>query len=199
MDLHWKRTVNDRAIADAQTIEREYELSLFERSREVIDVVRPHEGAATNCEGVAIEAEFVYRDAADLENSLLQYDVWLLQTDASGKQFTDHVEPRGFQGRDIELTFRRQRYNQSGALSAAGDVSVSLGGTVKGRMRPDGRIDLVLGMSRTVWHGSLGQGDGGSKQETVADGETIELELPRVSGNLAGTRTALRVTARRIG
>jgi hypothetical protein len=96
IDLQWKRTVNDRAIADAETIERHYELSLGERSREVIDLVRPHEGAASNCEGVAIEAELVYRDEPDLENSLLQYDIWLIDTDASGKQMIDHVEPRGF-------------------------------------------------------------------------------------------------------
>jgi hypothetical protein len=58
-----------------------------------------------------------------------------------------------------------------------------------------------------VWVGSLGTGDGGLKQETVADGETIELATPRMIEGLRGVpedsslfrgHTAIRVTGRRI-
>jgi hypothetical protein len=74
-------------------------------------------------------------------------------------------------------------------------------------VRQDGRIDLVIGLERTVWVKSLGTGDGGSKQETVADGETIELATPRIASSLRGVpedsnlfrgHTAIRVTVRRI-
>jgi hypothetical protein len=208
IDLHWNRTVNDSAIADAETIDREYELSLDERSRQVIDLVRPHDGAASNCEGVAIEAELVYRDAPDLENSLLQYDIWLIDTDVSGKQVTDHLEPRGLQGREIEYTFRPQRFDFDGTRNSSGPVTARLQGGVKGRVRSDGRIDLVVGVLRFVQSGSLGTGDGGGKKVIVSDGETIEVTTPRLSGNVPGVpdgsnlfragHTAIRVTTRRI-
>ncbi len=54
----------------------------------------------------------------------------------------------------------------------------------------------------------LGTGNGGTKQETVAEGETIEFKTPRLSGQLPGVpedsnvfrdgQTAIRVTVRRI-
>jgi len=84
-----------------------------------------------------------------------------------------------------------------------------LEGRVKGRVRPDGRIDFVVGVMRFVDAGSLGTGDGGGKLVTVSDGEPIEVMTPRLSGELPGVppdsklyragHTAIRVTVRRIG
>jgi hypothetical protein len=208
IELNWKRTVKNRTAVDADTIERQYQLSLSERSREVIDIVRPPEGTSSDCEGFAIEAEFFYRDEPDLENSLLQYDVWLIDTDASGEQMTDHLEPRGLQGRDVEYAFRPQRFDVDGKRSPAGPVSSRLEGRVKGRVRSDGRIDLAVGVMRWVQSGSLGTGDGGGKLVTVSDGETIEVLTPRLFGDLPGVpndsnlfragHTSIRVTVRRI-
>jgi hypothetical protein len=208
VDLHWTRTADDRASVNADTIERRYELSLSERNRVVLDVVRPTEAASNGCEGVAIEAELTYRDQPDLEGSLLQYDIWLVDTDASGNQITDHLQPRGLQGREIEYAFRPQKFDVDGNRNSSGPVSSRLEGSVKGRVRPDGRIDLVVGVLRFVQSGRLANGDGGQKQETVADGETIEVATPRLSGSLPDVprdsnlfragHTAIRVTVRRI-
>jgi hypothetical protein len=208
IDLHWTRTVNVPAAVDADTIERRYDLSLLERTHEVLDIVRPPPGTSSSCEGYAIEAELVYRDEPDLENALLQYDVWLIDTDASGKQATDHLEPRGLQGREIEYAFRPQRFDFDGNRNSSGPVSSRLEGSVKGRVRPDGRIDLVVSVLRVVQSDSLGIGDGGGKKVTVSDGETIEVTTPRLSGDVPGVpadsnlfragHTAIRVTARRI-
>jgi hypothetical protein len=205
--LHWTRTVHDPAAVDAQSLERTYEVSLSERNRVVLDLVRPRHPTENRCEGVALELELRFQDPPELENALLAYDIWLLQTDESGRQFTDRVQPRGFQGRDTEYAFERQQYQADGTRSETGPVSISLSGGVKGRVRPDGRIDLVVSLGRTVRVGSLGTGDGGFKQETVADGETIELATPRIASGLQGVpedsnlyrgHTAIRVTVRRI-
>ena len=177
--LHWARTVHDPAAVDADSIERSYEVSLSEHQKITLDLVRPR--VLTNqCEGVSLELELRFQDPPELENALLDYDIWLLQTDESGREFIDRVQPRGFQGRDTEYAFRRQHYDMNGTRSATGPVSIALSGQVKGRVRSDGRIDLVVSLGRTVWVGSLGTGDGGLKQETVADGETIELATPRM-------------------
>ena len=205
--LHWTRTVHDPAAVDADSIERNYEVSLSERQRIVLDLVRPRDLTKNGCEGVALELELRFQDPPELENALLAYDIWLLQTDGGGRQFTDRVQPRGFQGRDTEYAFGRQQYEADGTRSATGPVSISLSGSVKGRVRLDGRIDLVVSLGRTVLVGSLGTGDGGFKQETVTDGETIELATPRIASGLRGVpedsnlfrgHTAIRVTVRRI-
>ena len=211
--LHWTRSVHDPAAVDAESIDRSYEVSLGENDQIVLDLVRPRDLARvsefgrTTCEGMAIQLGLKFQDPPELESALLAYDIWLLQTDGTGRQFVDRVQPRGFQGRDTEYAFGRQQYDTDGTRSAAGPIAVSLSGRVKGRVRHDGRIDLVVGLGRTAWVGSLGQGDGGLKQETVGDGETIELAIPRIGQELKGvpqdsklyrTSTAIRVTVRRV-
>ena len=196
-----------RRLSTLIRIERNYEVSL-ERAPEIVLVFsRPRDLTKNGCEGVALELELRFQDPPELENALLSYDIWLLQTDGGGRQFTDRVQPRGFQGRDTEYAFGRQQYEADGTRSATGPVSISLSGSVKGRVRLDGRIDLVISLGRTVWVGSLGTGDGGFKQETVTDGETIELATPRIASGLRGVpedsnlfrgHTAIRVTVRRI-
>jgi hypothetical protein len=72
---------------------------------------------------------------------------------------------------------------------------------VKGRVRPDGQIDIAVGASRTVLTSRLGNSRGGNKQATVSDGETIELEMPPYDLEGPGfkaQRTAIRVTVRRL-
>jgi hypothetical protein len=204
--VHWKRTVRDENAVDARSMERQFELRLAERSRQVLDLVRTP--GASGCDGVALEFELTFEDDPSVANTLIEYDVWLVHRDRQGRELTDHVQPRGFQGRSVEYAFRPIKYRDDGSIDSAGGVSAALTGSVKGRVRPDGRIDLVVNAMRMVQSRSIGSGDGGSKQATVADGETIELETPRLQGRLPvigdlepffeGDRTAIRVTARRV-
>jgi hypothetical protein len=206
--LHWTRTVRDRNSVEADSMERQYDVRLAERERQVLDLVRTRGAAYPNCDGVALELELTFEDDPSVANTLLEYDVWLVHRDRQGRELTDHVQPRGFQGRSVEYAFRPIKYRDDGSIDSAGGVTAALTGSVKGRVRPDGRIDLVVSAARMVMSRALGSGDGGSKQATVADGETIELETPRLRGRLPvigdlepffeGDRTAIRVTARRV-
>jgi hypothetical protein len=119
----------------------------------------------------------------------------------------DRVIPRGLQGRSIDYSLKHYRYDAQGLLNVDGALEIELKGTVRGRVRPDGRIDLVVGAMRTIRKDSLGTGDGGAMQATVKDGETIEFELPKLLGQLPGIdlptllegqRTAIRVQARHV-
>ena len=113
ISLHWTRTVHDPAAVDAESIERSYEVLLREHQKMVLDLVRPRDLTKVNdlrssrCEGVALELGLKFQDPPELENALLAYDIWLLQTDRTGRQFADRVQPRGFQGRDTEYAFGR--------------------------------------------------------------------------------------------
>ena len=93
--LHWARTVHDPAAVDADSIERSYQVSLSEHQKITLDLVRPR--VLTNqCEGVSLELELRFQDPPELENALLDYDIWLLQTDESGREFVDQYSPAGF-------------------------------------------------------------------------------------------------------
>ncbi len=73
VDLHWTRTVHDRASVDGDSMDRHYELSLHEGARVPIDLVRATGGPHNGCDGVALEAELSFWDEPELANRLLEY------------------------------------------------------------------------------------------------------------------------------
>ena len=208
-DVHWSRLVREAALSDGPSMDRNIRVRLGERQRQVLDLLRlpMRSELDDDCDGAAITMELTFTEAESVANSLLEYDVWLVDRDRGGHETIDHVTPRGLQGRSIDYAFRPLQYGANGIASKSGNMSVELHVTVKGRARPDGRIDLVVGAMRTVWNNGLGAGDGGAKQATIADGETIEFELPQLTGDLrevhlpellAGHRTVVLVKARRL-
>ena len=147
-------------------------------------------------------------DSPDLAHSILDYDVWLVHRDADGREVVDRTEGRGLQGKGVDYTFKPLRYTRAGLADLRGEVDIQVSGSVKGRVRSDGRIDVSVDAGRMVMFKGVGGGEGGNKQASVADGETVEFELPpqhtRVVGEgwrgeaFSGQRTAIRVTVRRV-
>jgi hypothetical protein len=62
-------------------------------------------------------------------------------------------------------------------------LTSSVGGTVLGRLRPDGAFEVVVDGSLRLGcrNGGIG-GGGGTKSYVAQDGETVEVELPFGSG-----------------
>ncbi len=136
-----------------------------------------------------------------MANAVLDYDVWLVHREADGREVLDRMSGRGFQGHSVAYLFKQLRYDANGFPNPAGPVDVELRGSVKGRVRPDGQIDLAFGAGRTVLQSGRGNVRGGNKQATIGDGETIELEMPPYDLKGSGfdaQRTAIRVTVRRL-
>ena len=220
-DIRWSRTVNDASDVDGSSIDRTYHVRLAEGAVLTLDVLRTRQGSDLgpfqsspgfpDCDGAAVTLQFKYEENQSLANSLLEYDVWLVDRDRAGHETIDHLTPRGLQGQQMEYAFRRIAYGRDGLVADNGPLGLEVRGRVTGRARPDGRIDIVVSAERTLRLGSLGNGDGGSRQATVEDGETIELELPGPAGSvrdeghdldlaalLRGQRTAIRVVTRRV-
>jgi hypothetical protein len=199
--IRWTRRVLDSRVVDAGDLVREYEARLTDGDRIVLDLVRPPAGTNPECDGVVVQMGLEFSEAPDLANAVLDYDVWLVHREADGREVLDRMSGRGLQGHSVDYLFKRLRYDASGFPNPDGPVDVELRGSVRGRVRPDGQIDLAVGATRTVLKSRLGNGRGGSKQATIGDGETIELEMP--SYDLKGSgfdtqRTAIRVTVRRL-
>jgi len=199
--VRWRRNVLDRTVVDAADLQREYEVRLTEGTRHVLDLVRPAPGVDPRCDGAVVQMWLEFADSPELADSILDYEVWLVHRDAGGREVVDRTEGRGLQGKPVDYTFKRLRYTRAGVPDSSGDVEIQVNGSVKGRVRPDGRIDVSVDAGRMVMFQSLGSGEQGSKQATLANGETVEFELPQhhwMGDVFAGQRTAIRVTVRRV-
>ena len=199
--IRWTRRVLDSRVVDAGDVVREYEARLTDGENFVLDLVRPPAGTNPECDGVVVQMGLKFSEAPNLANAVLDYDVWLVHREANGLEVLDRMSGRGLQGHSVDYLFKRLRYDAGGYPDAAGPVDVELRGSVKGRVRPDGQIDLAVGASRTVLKSRIGNSRGGNKQATVSDGETIELEMPPYDLTGPGfnaQRTAIRVTVRRV-
>jgi hypothetical protein len=199
--VRWTRTVVDPTVFDGGNLVREYETHLVEGVTSVLDLVRPLSGRNPSCDGVVVKMWMEFEDAPALANQVLDYDIWFVHTEADGRQVVDRTAGRALQGKDVDYLFKRLRYDATGVPDPDGAVDVEVRGSVKGRVRPDGRIDLSVGAFRTVWQAGLGNGENGNKQATIGDGDTLELEMPptRQPGpGFAAQRTSIRVTVRRL-
>lgn len=199
--IRWTRLVMDRTLVEDDDLVREYETRLIEGERAVIDLIRPRAGTYPDCDGVVVKMWVEFRDAPQLANRVLDYDIWLVHREADGREVLDRMTGRGLQGRDVDYLFKHLRYDASGSPDPAGRIDVEVSGAVKGRLRLDGRIDLSLRAARITVERGLGNGENGNKQATVNDGETLEIEMPPHRGRAGGferQRTAIRVTVRKL-
>jgi hypothetical protein len=159
------------------------------------------------CGALFVEGEVVRRDPPELANAQLQYDIWLLSSDAGGRQVR-RASMMGRQRAKLDYAFAPLQLEGRPAGNDDAALRAWVGGSVRGSMRRDGRVDLHVITTHSVSNSKSGSSSVGEKDLIVGVGETIELELPEVSGNLddagdlksrfASTRTALRVTVRRI-
>jgi hypothetical protein len=207
LDMRWSRTVREAGLSDAPAIERSFRIRAQDGQVRTIDLVRALPGIDDNCDGAVVSVAMGFWDSAPLAQALLDYDIWLVDRDREGHETVDHVSSRGLQGRSLDYAFQPFRYGQEGLVASAGTLTFELQGTVRGRVRPDGKIDLVLGVSRTIRKDQDGAGDGGATQATVEPGDAIEFQLPDVPpqlrnadlpSTLRGQHTVIRVQARRV-
>lgn len=198
--LRWKRSILQAGLTHVGDFEREYEVRLEEGVRMTLDLVRPEPETADDCDGVVVQAWMDFSDPPESASQLLDFDIWLVHREPDGRERVDRASGRTLHGQDLRYQFRTLRYDTRGIAREDGDVELKLGGRVKARIQPDGRIDLAVSAGRTVMHRSLGSGEHGTKLAAVRDGETVEIELPPHHSNryTLPQRSAVRVTVRRV-
>jgi hypothetical protein len=199
VDLDMTREVRDQAITLDAVHQRRRRLALLEGNDPIVlEYARP-EATQGNCDGYVIEAGMHVQDPPDVADARLAYDLWLVQTDRAGRQRVQRVEAQAGQGRSTEFGFAPLWFAQDGTPDASGPLGIQVNGTLRGRLGTDGAVHLTIGAVRLVRdrYGS-GSAEAGGKSTDIGIGETVEVQLPAVSGALSGQAVAIRVTPRRV-
>lgn len=209
VDVRWQRRVNTPLLHEPAVEERARRLTLVEGRPHVLDFV-PMEMPNGNCDAVILQAEVLFDDPPAVADSRIEHDLWLVHRDASGREQAFRLVETGRQGEVLDYAFDTITFDGNGARTDGGPLRMNVSGTVKGRIRTDGRIDLVLEASQGFGTESAGRTAAATGKKTliVSPGEVVEIPFPAAEGTLAGFdlgelfaghRTALRIVARRVG
>jgi hypothetical protein len=200
-DLTWQRRSR---TTPGEVLQRTQQLTLREGESRPVDLLHDKEG--TDCLSVVLQvtAEIV-ADAAPRANAL-EWDLWLggtTQTDTAHRTLTS------VPGEGVRFQFEPVATTATEASGKVNAVLVHVYGQVRGRVRPDGSIDVALNTNRTV---SLSLSDaprptipkdlsfaGGSGQKNfvLKPGEAVKIILPPLGGRVEFRTDP--VTGRRTG
>jgi hypothetical protein len=191
LDVTWerlKRGENGPPLAGGPTPQS---ITLREGERALLDFAdgaRPDWLCARN---FAIELTAGLAEDPALARRQIAYDLWLVHEAPGGQRQSRHLELTASQGEESAFQFPHQRLPAAAAAKGSGaeeGLQVDVKGTLRGRVRPDGAIDLSLRTNRILWYVSpdgSGEhvGDGGEKILSVHVPETIRVDLPGATRN----------------
>ena len=186
-DLDWARFDPG---SSAPAVSGQQRLSLAEGSTYVIDLVRAKAPGGCQAGSVILEVEASAIEPPAFVDTVLTYDVWITHRDSTGNKQTKHLVLTGKQGKATDFDFTPFRFDVPKLAPDQYDLDLvtRLTGAVKGRLRKDGKVDVDLETRRMD---RLERADeavppvaraGGRKTLELTLGETIEIELPPVSG-----------------
>jgi hypothetical protein len=196
VDVRLERRVPRAGVLLEGDLVQERRLVLRDRDRGILDVVRRAGDPSRVCDSFAIGVELRFTSIDDVQDAGLGFDLWLIDRAAGDAVARAHTQAR--QGADATYAFAPQTLT-----GAAGDVTVVVGGTVTGRARNDGSIDLTFDTGLSAGRPSGSRSGVGRKRLMVRPGETIEFEMPeslkpKLPADLQHHDYALRVTTERI-
>jgi hypothetical protein len=197
VDIRWRRRVPRPGRILEGDLVQERRLVLRDRGRGILDLVRRAGDAPGVCDSFAIGLELRFQSAQDAADAGLGYDLWLIDRAAPG-QAIGRVRTQARQGADATYAFAPQTLTAS-----SGEVNVHVSGTVTGRARQDGSIDLTFDTSQAIGGAAGNRSGGGRKRLLVRAGETIEFAMPKplqaqLPRDLEHHDYALRVTVERL-
>jgi hypothetical protein len=151
-----------------------------------LDILRMPDDGQSRCRRVVIELGL--KPVEEESHAVLRYDLWLVQREPGGREIVQRQQTNGRQSDKVAFVFAPAWYRRDGVLlaaPAADALETSISGTVTGRAKRDGSVDLQIETERALVSGGKGGlSSGGFKQLTVRPGETIEVVLPPLSDRL---------------
>ena len=184
LDVTWSRSELSNGIAQSTASDRRT-IALKEGERHVLDfiAIAAPESAIANA---VLEIEVPRNEVPGYGNDTLAYDVWLVHETAAGRKLTRHLTTAGSQGQATPFAFAPLRFGIDAASpgdGSEGPVNVTLKGTLTGRVKPDGRIDITLTSERTIdCTSGMSARESGTKAFVSAPDETTAVDYPWAFG-----------------
>ncbi len=181
-DLDWQRTdVKDGARQVAAGDHRT--ITLRQGERHLLDFLPCAPDAA--CANVFLEVQAAPLEDVSLAQTALTYDLWLVHRTAEGAKVMRHGLVSGRQGEKLSFNFAPVPLQLDAAVSAdAGSpYRLLVSGTIVGRQKPDGTIEVALQPTRRQQFAAGGGGFAGGVKTFVSNpDETTSVALPPGGG-----------------
>jgi hypothetical protein len=167
------------------------QVTLREGERVLLDFAdRFPSGEALCAQSVAIEVTAEVAEDPALAHRQIRYDLWLVH-DAPGRpRASRQLELTTTHGQQATFQFPHQTLPvlaKPTAHQPETALQVDVKGTLRGRVRPDGTLDVSLETHRSLWyvssHGGEHVGDGGQKFLHLGPQEIIRVDLPGTTRN----------------
>ena len=181
-DLDWKRTdVKDGARQVAAGDHRT--ITLRQGERHVLDFIPCSPDA--RCANLFLEVQASPVEESAVADLAFAYDLWLVHQTADGVKVTRHALVSGRQGEKLNFNFSSVplQLDAAAAPDAGSPFRLQVRGTIVGRQKPDGTIEIALQPTRvqrftTGWAGFAG----GVKTFVSNPEETTSIALPAGGG-----------------
>lgn len=181
-DLDWNRTdikdgTRQVAAGDHRTI------TLRQGERHLLDFITCSPGS--RCANLFLEVKASPVEDASVADVTFGYDLWLVHQTADGAKATRHAVVTGRQGEKVNFSFPSVPLPLDAAAAPDTDSPYRLrvSGTIAGRMKPDGTIEIALQPTRRQQFPTGGGGiAGGTKTFAAKPEETTSIALPSGSG-----------------
>ena len=191
MRLEWTRY---RSGAAQPVASAKLQLQLDEGDTRPIDMLHADPASECAARSAVLEISAGVVEDARFINEVLRYELWLVHKDAQGRETRRQMIADARQGQEFTYAFAPIRFevaDQPGT-DRRFTVTLTLNGSIRGRLQPDGRIavlldsaagrDLVVRGETSPSRGGVGEG---RKAFTAASGEAVEIKIPKPSGTSA--------------
>lgn len=158
------------------------EAHLSEGGRALLDLVPAFEASSGCWHNVALELSASIPEDPTFKDRRIAYDLWLVSED-HGSRLTRRLQLIGKQGENVAFDYGRFRSRLALAArpdQAADVMEMTVTGSIRSRIQPDGSIEILLAAHREAAPGDRHWATAahGSKHVRAVPGETLRLELP---------------------
>jgi hypothetical protein len=197
--LAWQRSVVETATGTRSVlISDQRAVRLQPDDVHVLDLVQVDAGSSSACANVLVRVRAARAEPPVVTRAWLTYDLWLMYEGAGGEQASRHLELAGADDAPAAVEFPPLRWKLNRAWAdrpSQAAVQVAVRGTVRGRCRPDGKVDVSLDTRRAVAVGDTGLMGSGRKEFALGPGDTVAVELPNPTARLSVPWAAITSSA----
>jgi len=189
--VDWSRETAARAgsrqvaAGDVRTI------TIKEGQSHTIDFLKAPEGSTECGTSLRVDLSALIAEDERFADKRLAYDLWLVDEAPGQPKVTKYFAATARPGERVDFSFPSLRWPVPDARLSDGqavEVAANVNGSLRGRLRPDGSMDLYLEANRDLGLAPVGAtasggvGDGGRKALRLESGDVLNLVLPEPQG-----------------